>query len=999
MNYLSKNFKVLFYGTDETTGVFKFEGALRVYLLCRALYCVYTQILLGVEYGWDVWDVVASAIILFKVIVWNFVVVYTMILIFPYLVEMNVSRMPGCCYCSMFKFGARQTAYQKYGFNPPWAKFKDDLNLDRKCTYVVDSCDETTVHVGRYKNGSTFDETASLLKDKLVGSEHSLLPSVKFVARVQPLTRLFAWVTLVYFFNAYFSVAFGIVMASVFFLGFDLLVVAFAVGGLVSLVGDLAFAVAIGLVFFLLSNLLCDAIAKAIKSSWTKPEAYVPSERNYPEGIDPGVLKYNYTDHNVNANFEKTEFTDDGNLIGEDRIIFMEQTGITSTVTKNTGNPHRFAAMMSRYFKWDSAKSKQQFVKDSTMDDYVINIGGTFRGWPCQTAGLSIQPEFDEGDSANIRRSPGNGGYGQRLICQPIGTKTLPVGSSGEQFDPKWRIAGLKGATMWMVHCYDIPVKALLACASVNESPSVNVVMHSCPSMFIHKTGNLPFTGQTWSVDGNNNVEFKWKSTSGRVWRHNHRIIYEHLFTNYVQVQPGVWYVSEITRTLCDVYKIVWTRQITEPKRADTRRLILRDRRDATNVPMLFTGEHELVQAAGKLETFKQLEEYVQTSKDKSSMAVNCRAVSDGTTRNKGSPKPHLNYNDVTAIYKAEQFRRDLEELTTGKHGGFFEVFGLKPDPILLCELADKALECLMEQPANEVDCETLVQTEPYVTADDYGEPCPPRLYPLPKINQTGALYTQETLDVKEPLAITKFYGEGDNMGEHLCSLLFGVHKTVPAVLPVGSVGMGGSQLVQSGSGLLPTEIEYLTTTSKVAFIVRSVDGKTKCYGVSASSDMRQPIVYLDFTIRRVTRIHSPRGLRLDRLMSLLEAFPGDLEDNNNWISELGGSARRYEEHPDFSNVARSERAIAVSNEMTKRSGDTTAMEMLGKLLKPDVRRVSPLMVNGDITYFPHIVQDDYQKIYDGGSRVMNGPYPPAHIYADKSIKIMRQLVDSHNPR
>ncbi len=58
------------------------------------------------------------------------------------------------------------------------------------------------------------------------------------------------------------------------------------------------------------------------------------------------------------------------------------------------------------------------------------------------------------------------------------------MGSSVKEFHPGAFVGNIGAAIALAIHQYDLPVKSLLAWASVSNSEFVYVGMHACPDFF-----------------------------------------------------------------------------------------------------------------------------------------------------------------------------------------------------------------------------------------------------------------------------------------------------------------------------------------------------------------------------------------------------------------------------------------------------------------------------------------------------------------------------------
>lgn len=882
----------------------------------------------------------------------------------------------GYCYTALFNWRYRLNAYRHYGKSPRLKSLSNNRLMDCKATFAFQLLGESHLHVWRRKGGLKLDEIFLLqTKDEKlrVGTEEINITPLWIYQFLQQGLRVATWIAAIGYFQTYslavipmiwicYHYQLDNVAPTIPLFAFLLWNKNFIAAGFIS--AAMSFATYYGHIM----------MVKHVKACCQLRNQSAPTTDGYPNGIDARGLTFDFSPYrNSSPIYEKADFIEDTFLKSNDRDILTEETGLTKMDSRGSGNPHRLAALTGRYFKWLAARELGWIDVG-----YKIIIGGTFKGHACSESGLAVQPPLTEGDSHNLRHYPTREGYGQVVLDAAIGTKTKPIGSIGEEFNPEWNVDYLGGADIWMTHVYDIPIKALLAIADANRTETVNVVMHATPSLFEDISGELPFTGQEFCVDGSD-YQFKWKNTSGKTYRHNRRVYYEHFFTSYVCTSPGVWYVSEIPRQVMDVYWIRWTRQNSEPEFQEERRLVIRPRKNTTYVP---AGAYDPVTKLFKfsrVQTEKQLEEYIHKAKNIGDLSTNCRALTDNLFRNKGIDCPHFRPITVLDVYTAEENRRALVELATKpKYYGILEYFGLKPDPRLTSSLARAALSCLVKQPPTEVTKPMLRQSEPYIKTRVAPRMAGPRYYPLHNYSNGVGLVSQIDLDMKCPSAVVKLFGKGRNMCEQLCHCLFGTTTGPTPILPLGTRCMGGSELSKNGTQILDTEIEHLITFNDIIFVAKFRDQRRKFqveYCGNVKNSVRQLVVYIDYCDNKVSLVHRPIGLETSRLMIILGARGVTFNPNKPWFQGLRGTDREY--------VINSEASRLIIGKTEERMARDERNGRIHNRLADD----------WTVTYDNFICLDNNKfTIVHDAVRLTPDNHIVAHLYAHRGVNVMRSL-------
>jgi hypothetical protein len=945
-------------------------------------------------------------------------------------------RIPGYCYTCLFEVNKRAEVAWRLGFEPRWIDIQNVSGIDQSGKYAYRPTPKCEVmHIYPDKEGETVSELTDKLKMFRCGGKDRVPFSPFYtLVYIHQAARCFIWFVAIW--NQSFQMILALLIGATFirYVGLNLFIMnTILIGFIVD-----RFTV-LQKIFLIVSFLLASKFANyismnLIRRRWKAGnDKDAPEPESFPDGLGSSNRQHNYDLENMNPNYTATYFKEDGGITGEERELFMEQTGLTNTETYKTGNPHKVPAQFARYFKWHWSN------RDEGGAVLTFNIGGTFRGWPCTVAGVSLQPKFSDSDSAHLAAHGSAPGRGQLVIDDWLSTDCGPVGGGPNSWSPNLNVDGIGGATIWMTHCYDIPIKALIGAAYENNTKTCYVNLHSCPAIFTDTSGALPLTKQAWRHEPDGYTEWRWvDKTSGTTWRHNTRIYYEHFFTDYIQTDDKTWYVSDIYRQVGDLYLIRWTRTDIKPIRTPKRQICVQIPQGMTNLP-LYKIKNELGVEMVTIEfvqSLKTFEEYVHSSKSFEALQVNLRALTDNYHRQKGLRMDFLNHADVLGIWKAEMLRRNLIDLTIDSNEDaplkdvVLRIFGFKPDPRSVASVVDELLSLLKRQPIREVSRPTLVQDTPYVKIRGDLKKIKVRTTPLPKYQGNGEslILSQESLDRNPPTRVMELSSQSETIQGKICQCIFGRDENIGMILPCGNPHNGGSYLSSDTTKLLLTEIEYTIQKANVALIVdvlREQD-KREIYTVTNTDneDTRKAIIRIaevEPDTWNATRIHYGSKTDYKRIMTvygshkfkdLIEAAEDIQRILNNDADLNRLQDRRYIAHPNGENLWRAVRTGKLTEKILKQNngaviGNLRAVIRNDGVFNPDENRgeeiaavdgpfqFQMLNFNGVDNYsqIPIIENNDpWCRQYDGAHWIDGCQYPPAHYYADREIDLMRQL-------
>lgn len=951
--------------------------------------------------------------------------------------------IPGYCYTCFFESSNRAEAAWRLGYEPRWVNIQRLPGvMETELFNYNHTLDCEVMHVYPCKTGKTVKELHRELRMFRCGGRNKLVFNpFYFLIYLHQFARCSIWFVAIW--NLSYPMMLAIMVATGFvnqfgfnFMTMGAILIAFVVNG-VGVLQKCGMITA-----FLLAGQVINKVAMGfMRRQWNAGGDEEPPEPGlFPLGVGPSNRVHSYNWQDKNPNYTTTYFQEDGGVTGDERELFMRQTGLVNTETRKTGNPHRVAAQFARYFKWHWAN------QDRGGTDLTLNIGGTFRGWPCTVAGVSLQPEFGDSDTAHLKSYGSSPGRGQMVIDDWLATNCGPVGGGPTDWNPKFGVEGIGGATLWMAHCYDVPIKSVIGVAHENNTEICYINLHGCPAVFSDTNGILPLSKQSWVHCPDGYTEWKWANdTSGRTWRHNTRLYYEHFFTDYIQTDDRTWYVSDIYRQVGDLYLIRWSRTKVKPVRTPVRQISVKIPQGLTNIPVYrikhwFGFQLTTIEFIQSLKTF---EEYVHTSKSFDSLQQNLRALTDNYHRQKGMEMDFLNHSDVIGIWKAEMLRRNLVELNMNvdEQVSFkdliFRLLGFQIDSKVIASVLDEVLELLKRQPIREISRDTLVQDKPYVTCERL-KPIVKRTTPLPKFQGDGQslVMSQEWLDKEPPVDVMELSSQSETIQRKICHCIFGRDRTIGPILPCGNPEKGGSYLNSDTTKLLLTEIEYLIQNAHLALIIdtKSEEDGISCVTQVEDEEVRKVIVRIfrtDDDNWNATRIHyGPKTsyrrvmtvYEVDKYADLIDAIPLIEEILNYTSNNVELVNREYVPDPKGEELWRVERERKILDKINKQNNhviidnlrNALRNQEIGEEQDPEEADQDPNPDNNQriramdgpyefqmldfeqVTGYGNIPvlinNDPWCKQYDKANWIDGCQYPPAHYYAASNVTFMRKL-------
>jgi len=818
--------------------------------------------------------------------------------------------IPGLCYLRLFRRDScRLTMLMKHGFNPSWNSLKNSTcwNRNRKLNWKFPYSGEPLVHIFYVQKGWSAEEIGIHLDDRFnIGA--SWVNPLR-VIRLSGLSSQVSKTILLYVIfvtasNPAINIAIIVVtpIGMIFKYSFKRL---FIMVILIILWCDRDLRLVMW--FFTLSgiNRLFDWLLSLLKSDGWHPNIYQsPNQGLYPAGREGSDEEHRITLAPSRSHAPMPQ-TSDASLTPEESTAMQSQLNRSNLVRDiQSGNTHAVAANAT-------ANLLAEYHNDLFIDNVVLVVGGTFRGMMSSVNGIALQPILCAADGQRYLDGQESLHPGQTLLNYEISTNTLPVGSNKEFYNPLFNVFGAEGAVVYMSHVYDVPIKSLLAVASVNTSETVIVILQMCPAFFTNQIGEMPWTKQKFENMRNGTVHMSWPHTSNEVYIHNRQIILEHVTTDFIQTTENEWWVSVIDKQILDTVAIRWTKVNRKPLPRQNLCFTCKLRDNSTQVPFGHLRTFSLWSLDIEfLSTTKQVEEYIHSSKNFKALGISVRSVTEATARIQGGAPNHIPTDKLGDIWMIETVRRELElyaapEFNTAST--FETIFGFEPDPNTLRKCGMDALAAITRQQGNSIEVPYIRQDRPYLAASKH----PNDIKLRTNILTTGGIpagsfysnihiepYMGRKTHVK--LLVSEYqYPLSLNMA------LFGNTELPTSILPLGTPGLGGSYLSQSGNNLLLSEIVYLIQTNVAAFIIENVTNETKAsyctfHEANDSSSPTPIIIYLttgpDGTA--TSRIILRKDITLRRYLAEIGAAPGDIREipGQAWLPRQNG--RAYDIHP-----------------------------------------------------------------------------------------------------
>jgi hypothetical protein len=908
-------------------------------------------------------------------------------------------HVPGYCYTVLFEPSERVRIALKHGPYPFGYQLMDEIGwrMHEQFESRVKARSLWTSHIVHVPKKTQYSkDTHTIARDIYFlqcGGELPTFPFFKVLEVASKFIRLFLWMRMAVAFlryrNVFVAASSVLTLLAAVTLKYDFEAFGVSVALMLVLNTSPLLGLVLAAVWFFTLRVLYNTAIELLRGRWKECDVPPPTIDDYPKGMastDEPAEAFKYPDRN--DCYERKLFTENELIIGEERREFTKATGLADSTSRPMANPHKLAAQLSSYHKWLATNMLRK-------PEYTIVLAGTFRGWGQQLTGAAIQPILSDSDAANVEAHGDRAAFGQQLVVQHLNTDCGPVGGGTIDWKPKLPVTGLGGATMWMTHCYDIPIKALLGHAAVNNTRTVYVSMHGSPALFNQETGLLPWSRQFWRHVGNDTYWW-WENTSGRRWKHNRRIHFEHFFTDYVQVMSKVWYVSDLYRETLDLYLIRWTRTTSKPQRTFERQISLTAPHSLCVVPIFNPHKGGLfIEGLDRIYTNKQMEEYVHNAKNEKEMAFQLRAVVDNFARNRDLFIPHCPTDCIANLWNAEEMRRSLLFHATRKDAPptWKGIFGLEADNNFASRIGKTVYEWFVYQPPTVYRADTICHDGPYV-GNVTIEPVVKRNLYMDELGKESpfGFYSQLDMNRKPPYAIVELRGRGESLSEQLFSVLFGRLTFDREIIPCGTIAWGGSSFNKGAGQLLKCEAEYLLDTFNLVFVIKKPDGYVWCSG--AGNVSCPAVVLIDTTTIPivVSRVHYPTH-STEEVRQTYGYRTGDFERECGWLDN-NDTNREYV----ASDQQEAEFELMYKQELYKfartRKGREEMQEMLAEY-NANPPRFLPLDIeNADAhASIPLLEQPPHVgKFYDRKHMIEGSLYPPPHHFAMEGIEKMRKL-------
>lgn len=922
--------------------------------------------------------------------------------------EVVTPHIPGLCYTTLMPYGCRYRHASRLGLAPKWEDIRVIRCLDQTGKYKVTKVGCHRAHIYPSKQGKILRELRPELEGKRIGIRADTLPHLVWCMRafatVRVVTVLLMFWLLPPHVRIVTMVIYPIYVWKTLDMGPDLSFVIFGTG---LLSGQVIWTISSMLTWFCVKRLAVYFGVGAIRNKWTRKGVPTAPQDSYPVGGPKTYTDMPYDNPNRNNEWGIKAPTDDGHLDPEFRDKYSQITGEREGVVKFPGSLHRIARHLREHFR----NVAQRDPRHGGLNNTFV-IGSTFLGYPSTMCGVCVSPVDGDSDMSHI--VSGDTDPAQSRLCLPgrIATNTLPVGSLNESFNPQHTLSGLGGATIWLIHNYDDPIKSVLGLADANNTETVFVTLHATPGLFRYRQGRFPWSDQTWMHHEDGYTTLSWPTTSGAVYRHNTEVYMEHLKTDWVQTSPGVYYVSCVHLNLFDVTTIKWTRAEYRPKDTIMRSMAIQNPTAHCEVPRVVRDELTGNVSVERTATTVQHREYVVLSKDRDALEQNLRALVDNYGRNRNKIMDHYDKSIIDELFEARTLEKELRAfLDVHTPGSFLETITgqTSGDPVLR-RIAAEALKLLNDQPDKYVEVKMIRQEESYVSVAVQRErpPIAVRTFELPTYqSESGVVLSQSMLDVRPVNDVLKLKTLGASLAEKVLHAVYGCPRPPGPVLPCGNAVSGGSDLTINGSRLTLHEYEFLVRDLGIVFIVRREDTdqlgnpveNVYYFGCSiqdTENPIRQPVIYIDTVANDCYRIHYGHNLSVSEIANKYGAKWADLADNNGWIPR-DGTEREYGAPAgmvqQFQTYQKSE-AIRECLKGNRRGITPEIMAAAAEMAEAQVWRIFDLagIANPGRKDIPYIEQPQYGKTYDQVNDLEGSHYPAPHHFVGRDLRTMRNL-------
>lgn len=821
-----------------------------------------------------------------------------------------VDHIPGACYTRMVPMVWRPLMLFHYGLAPKWAEIKNSPYFDHNGRYsvVASYSAGNMAHVMRVSHGQTIAELRHDLPANLyVGNRwRNPMPMIEaiyyaqtalkcsvvvailrsrpvwlIILAVVALTRVRSVMTLDVPSQAWLAV----VVMYVFRLHYDL-------GAFVLLAHGI-------------ERLAARTALLMINHVWSTPRT--PS--NKYEAVENGATKsiITYVERTANSHHTVNPVFKLKAMPANHSKEFFRTSGIAETVSVISKSKHPMARNLH------NAALYHIFREFATTHTFWMI--GTFTGMDPAVCGVATQANFGHHDPKYINDSKSEFGL-NRLQCEAaLGTGTSPIGSVKENYNPPTWVRGLPRSVAVLNMVHDVPIKAFLAAVSRSHCRVAFHVFLFRPSMLTCPHTELHHSGQIIKNDGTHLICYH-KDTSDMVFRHPIGYFLEFACTDYVQTEPGVWYVSSVASQMCDVLTIRWDRTNVKPhprKEISLTESILVD-----HVLLPYTCNNpDGTQEIRRMVVSKIIEDFVHRCKGIEPLAQNIRSLTDGMNTKQGMEMKHISSERIVQVWDAECLRKSFVAKIEANHNSSIfnlNVFGSN----VTIRLVSEALRSLVSGEPERQTFQYLRQENSYVTP---GEVVSPAYQQLLSINRSvgfssnlqGQVFiTQDRLDLcptSEQFIIMK--GDGESISDQVAQLLFGRTDLALSILPCGEPSRGGSELAPRGTNLLLAEYMFMIHRGLIVVVIQNLTGGTYYHGEVKQTNPRVPVIL--FTVNAnneplaVRRLHYKMSLDAVQLMAYMNAERAPVEENPSW-RPIDGTARGYIPHQNAvaaSNVAR----------------------------------------------------------------------------------------------
>lgn len=902
-----------------------------------------------------------------------------------------VPCIPGYCYTAMFVNKSRVRMAFKFGPSPEAVNLKTLDCFDQEARFRYQFYPGGYVHVVRTNCGLDVSELMHIIPDsERVGSwfgKSVMLPALYGYEWVIRVFRLIYWYNFMKSAPNWLIMITGVCIGGAWLVNTKSVTPLFLGLLLIHVTSKNSFELLLWLLLWFGFHYSIDYMSSGmVKLALGEDNLSLADIDRFPKGEALAQTPFKYSFNGNSRNYALGPFKMDTALTGEDLDAFLADAPQRSTKMITSGNPHVMAAQLRAYMRYEFAKK--------AVGKLVWIVGGSFLGFSKTLAGVAFRPCITSGDVKRVQEYRTNSGLGRLVSNHKMSTAAGPVNGPVENYTPLLTMEGLGGAVAYMEHVYDIPVRDFVANLYANNSEVGYVVMHFSPEIFRYESGLLPWSKQEWRHNSDGTSTFCHLSTCGPPYVKSTRLYMEHLLTEFIAVVPGVWYCSNVEKSVLDTLMISWRRTEVQPVWEKFRSFPMRKRPESTTLPTVSKGGANEQYKAG-LTSSVHFREYLHMSKSEKEWSNNMRMLVDNI---KGRGNPRVEYlapEELRATWNAKEIIEVLAEYNTpskqfwGWSNAASGIVGLTADYSLMSGVAERAFLLFVSQRKTKEVVPTWFDDKPFVSPLVVPKDVVKRVERMPDLTvPTGSVLDGKVLSTLSLDSVKLFDCGVGHKG--LLTAIFGNAQN-RSILPCGLAHLGGSYLSTDEPGLLKTELEYLMQSHSLVIIDTS-EPETKIWGNPSLESPVVVVVNLEDGVLKVNRLYYPKNVSFSDVVDKYGAKLSDFAEVPGWFNALPQVDRVYSPNPHTSTMFMAEQEKCKAKILAGINNPQINAERKAELpidFEFDVEWVK----EGDHLAETKTSSEPFGvKAYDQ-TNLIDGRYLPPHTYYHMSVANMRKLT------